>query len=94
MPLAQAMSPSGKRLVVISYAGRDLKMEVRDPHTEWELRPSVRTQTRFRYVVDWALAPHVKTNYAYYCLLFGCLVSTSFKQACSIHIFRPQPYIM
>jgi hypothetical protein len=65
MPLAQAMSPSSKRVVVINYAGMDLKMEVRDPHAEWELRPLVVMQTWFPYVVDWGLAPHAETKCDY-----------------------------
>ena len=41
MQLAQAMIPIAKRTIVVNFAGMGLKMEVKDPHTEWELRPSV-----------------------------------------------------
>jgi len=32
------MVPIGKRSISISFADMELKLEVRDPHLEWELR--------------------------------------------------------
>lgn len=34
----QAMSPATKRTILIDFVGAELRLEVRDPHTEWELR--------------------------------------------------------
>lgn len=39
-PLHQAMVPIGKRTITIAFGGMEIKLEVRDPHLEWELRPS------------------------------------------------------
>ena len=39
-PPAQAMNPLSKRTISISFVGTELKMEVRGPHVEWELRRS------------------------------------------------------
>jgi hypothetical protein len=34
------MNPLSKRTISISFVGTELRMEVRDPHIEWELRHS------------------------------------------------------
>jgi hypothetical protein len=34
------MVPIGKRTITIAFGGMEIKLEVRDPHLEWELRPS------------------------------------------------------
>jgi hypothetical protein len=39
----QAMNPLVKRVIAIDFVNTELKVEVRDPHTEWELRRSERT---------------------------------------------------
>ena len=42
-PIAQAMNPLAKRTIAINFVNTELKMEVRDPHVEWELRHSGQT---------------------------------------------------
>lgn len=37
-PWTQALGASSRRVINIDYAGMQVKLEVRDPHTEWELR--------------------------------------------------------